>query len=139
MFKTEKAIRRWIHLTPGMHVAAIEGSTTYGVPDLNFAVDGVEGWIEIKLLKYRKRTDDFVLASPFRPGQLGWIRTRSLCGGNVIVALGLDRHIILIRGLDFIDKGYWPISAVWAEFLKHEFGVSTRKQFLIGVKELCSI
>jgi hypothetical protein len=48
------------------------GSTGIGIPDIYFASDRKEGWIELKILK-KKGTS---LIVPYRPGQWNWIQKR---------------------------------------------------------------
>lgn len=56
------------HLT-GFDLLAVEtGGTTSGVPDLNYARDGVEGWVEMKRADHWRTT--------IRPMQIGWCERR---------------------------------------------------------------
>ena len=50
-----------------------------GVPDLNFCVDGVEGWVELKSTSGH--------AVVVRPAQVGWAARRIRHGGRVFVAV----------------------------------------------------
>jgi hypothetical protein len=53
----------------GFDLLAVEtGGTTSGVPDLNYARDGVEGWIEMKAAAHWRTT--------IRPMQIGWCERR---------------------------------------------------------------
>jgi hypothetical protein len=53
------------------------GAVGLGVPDLNFCIDGVEGWLEAKT------TDTHRVV--FRPFQAAWAARRSRAGGRVLV------------------------------------------------------
>lgn len=65
---------------PPVHWTSVEtGGTGRGVPDSNFCIDGVEGWIEYKL------TAGF--AVNLRPEQVGWLVTRARHGGRCFVAV----------------------------------------------------
>jgi hypothetical protein len=50
-----------------------------GVPDSNYCMGGVEGWIEFKLAHHWQ--------VPLRPEQIGWILRRSRFGGRVFIAV----------------------------------------------------
>ena len=65
---------------PEAHWQRIEvGGTGKGVPDLNYCIDGVEGWIELK------QTSAWAVI--IRPEQIGWIERRVRVGGRVSVAV----------------------------------------------------
>lgn len=55
------------------------GLTSLGVPDLNFCIEGVEGWIEMKATAH--------WAVTLRPNQIGWLLTRKRHGGQVFIAV----------------------------------------------------
>src|SRR3954453_14766207 len=50
-----------------------------GVPDSNYCMDGVEGWIEFKL------TTHWIV--PLRPEQIGWLLRGTRFGGRVFIAV----------------------------------------------------
>lgn len=50
-----------------------------GVPDLNFCIDGVEGWVEMK------QTDGWAVT--LEPEQVSWLFRRHRNGGRVFVAV----------------------------------------------------
>jgi len=52
--------------------------TSGGIPDCNYCMDGVEGWIEFKKMSGWR--------VPLRPDQIGWIMRRSRHGGRVFIA-----------------------------------------------------
>jgi hypothetical protein len=59
------------------HVSMVEsGETASGIPDLNYCLNGVEGWIELK-------TIDKEEAPHIRPAQRRWIRKRIANFGRV--------------------------------------------------------
>lgn len=65
-------------------IMKVQATTMSGVPDLNACRDGVEVWIEMKLV-----TSKGVL---LRPEQWAWGHRRSAFGGRVFVmAVSLDR------------------------------------------------
>jgi hypothetical protein len=65
---------------PGADWQSVETwSTGQGVPDLNYCLDGVEGWIELK------QTDANVV--DIRPEQIAWAERRTRAGGRVLLAV----------------------------------------------------
>jgi hypothetical protein len=61
-----KIFRKHLH---GFDLLAVEtGGTSSGVPDLNYARDGREGWIEMKAADHWRVT--------IRPMQIGWCERR---------------------------------------------------------------
>lgn len=54
-------------------------STGRGVPDVNFCVNGIEGWIENKITSGWK--------VKVRPEQVGWAERRTRAGGRVFIAV----------------------------------------------------
>lgn len=91
---------RW-RLDPGVDAVRVENPIGPGTPDVNFSVESVEGWME---LKYRPR-------EPTRPGaklwpkkkglspqQIKWIQRRVGCGGNVWIVAGIAHYIFFVAG-----------------------------------------
>jgi hypothetical protein len=65
---------------PEAHWQSVETwSTGRGVPDINYCLDGIEGWIEAK----RTATN----AVGMRPEQVAWIEMRVRAGGRVFIAV----------------------------------------------------
>jgi len=117
----------------GLHWQAVEtGGTGLGIPDSNFAGDGVEGWVEFK----KTSTMAVGLSGP----QVGWIESRLRHGGRVFVAVrhqttagprkgpasdalwlypGSEARNLLVHGLRSQNRlGYWPGPPVkwnWSE------------------------
>lgn len=68
----------------GFHWQAIEsGLTGGGIPDSNFCVDGIEGWIEHKATSTNK--------VPIAADQVGWHLRRARAGGRTFIAVR-QRH-----------------------------------------------
>lgn len=68
---------------PAAHMQSIEtGGTGRGVPDTNYCLRGVEGWIEFKATKHWKidKTESL-------PLQVAWIERRVRAGGRVFVVV----------------------------------------------------
>jgi hypothetical protein len=63
-----------------LHWQSVEtGGTSRGVPDVNFAGDGVEGWIEFKKAEGWK--------VGLRPEQVAWLTRREGVGGRTFIAV----------------------------------------------------
>jgi len=63
------------------HFQRIETSTIQGVPDINYCIEGVEGWIELKVSRGK--------LSRF---QKVWIYTRLKHGGRVFILVSVPRE-----------------------------------------------
>ena len=74
-------LRKIFHTSlPRFHWQAVEtGMTGLGVPDSNYCVGGVEGWIEFKFTT--------ALAVNISGPQVGWIERRIRAGGRVTIAV----------------------------------------------------
>jgi hypothetical protein len=79
---------------PMVHWQAVElGAIGSGCPDSNFCHEGIEGWIEYKLLRKDRIEMD--------PEQIGWITNRMRHGGRVKIAvrsMGIVEALILFDG-----------------------------------------
>lgn len=65
---------------PTFHWVSVEtGLTEQGVPDSNYCVDGIEGWVEFKLSTTNK--------VHLRSEQIGWLERRSRAGGHTFIAI----------------------------------------------------
>jgi len=72
-----KIFRQHLH---GFDVLSVEtGGTTSGVPDLNYARNGIEGWIENKVCDHWRCS--------IRPMQVGWCERRLRHNPRVFVAV----------------------------------------------------
>ena len=68
---------------PRFHWQRIEtGGVGRGIPDLNYCVGGIEGWVEGKRVTSGRRLD-----SPLSPEQSAWIERRARAGGRVTIAV----------------------------------------------------
>jgi hypothetical protein len=66
------------------HISQVEShAVSAGIPDLNYCVDGVEGWIELKWW-YKSKP------AQFRPTQIAWFRRRVTAGGKPFVVWAHD-------------------------------------------------
>lgn len=73
-------LRKLFHTNLPGHWQAVESALTGGgIPDSNFCMCGVEGWVEYKITKTN--------SIRFRPGQVPWIHRRVRNGGTVWIAV----------------------------------------------------
>lgn len=87
----------------GMHIQRIEtGGTGRGIPDFNACCDGVEFWVELKVVNAGKKIG-------LRPEQVGWLIKRSKTGGRCFVLVRTpDAEIFLYKGdkaREIVDEG----------------------------------
>lgn len=80
MSATDGDLRRLFKSHVRGHWISIEsGSTSGGIPDSNFCVEGTEGWVEFKQTR--------AWAVSFRPTQVSLIANRVKAGGRVWIAV----------------------------------------------------
>jgi hypothetical protein len=82
----------------GVHAQRIETTTGSGIPDINFCVQGFEGWLETKVFTPGRR----VL---LRPYQRAWMHRRLIAKGEVFI-VALDEktgivHCWIFQGCEF--------------------------------------
>ena len=86
-----------------VHLQRIEtGGTGRGIPDFNGCSDGVEFWVELKVVNAGKKIG-------LRPEQVGWLIQRTRHGGNTYILVRTpDAQIYLYPGKDareVMDEG----------------------------------
>lgn len=131
MFKTEKHLRQWLmkHI-PG-HWQPIELSQGVGVPDLNYCVNGREGWAELKV----DRKSPLSLSHILRPAQYAWMVRRANSGGRVQVIIGMDKDLFFIKDLETLK--YLTGYAEWSKVLEKAHGpIPATKTFIPDIIEL---
>ena len=79
------------HLPEVDWVRIESGGTGLGIPDLNYAFDGREGWLELKGIKAGFKFG-------MRPGQVAWIERRRRHGGNVLIMVRKEEQAWLFSG-----------------------------------------
>lgn len=81
------------HASPGVHWVRIENTAVSGAPDLNGCKNGVDRWVELKVMRDGRIT--------VRHSQLLWIFKRSRIGGRsfVLVRDESARKIVLFTGV----------------------------------------
>lgn len=101
----ETALRKYASSKMMGHVVQIEShATAVGVPDTNYCISGVEGWVE---MKYTRDTDKIKV----RPAQWLWFRKRLQAGNNRIFFLLrweygalINHYLIRVRDLAVLER-----------------------------------
>lgn len=77
---------------PGVDFVSVETSRSErGVPDTNYCVAGVEGWMEFKKVRGRRVR--------ISPEQVGWAERRMRRGGKVLLAARDEGALWIFSGL----------------------------------------
>lgn len=109
------------------HISWIEShATALGAPDLNYCIDGVEGWLELK-------------ASPdieIRASQVTWMKERIKSGGYPLFFLRWDNMFLIVpgdRGSDLrrnccLENALRLASRVWVDEIHHKEFVDVLKR-----------
>jgi len=106
----------WLRLRPhfpsGCHVTRIENTTCSGVPDVNFCLDGIEYWLELKIVTER--------GAVLRKFQYAWGKQRILRQGRVYII-----------GYDSKEQIYYLQNMLFASVCS----VVDREHLLIGIED----
>lgn len=148
----EKTLRKRVLLainyTPQCHAVAIENKLETGTPDINYCVQGWEGWLELKSIeKFPKHSNTVVRIEHFTLDQRRWIKHRQSCGGTAGVLLQVGDEIFLFMDVTAVVIGtlteeqlrrrctaYWKRSIVWPEFIKEIGHVSGTQQNKVAAR-----
>jgi len=78
----------------------IENVVGVGTPDVNYCIEGVEGWIEIKSPSAPKRKTTAVLKSQhnLNQDQKNWFKSQFNAGGTAWILLCMKTKWILVSG-----------------------------------------
>lgn len=99
----------------------IENMIGVGNPDINYCIDGFEGWIELKSPTEPKRATTPLFGSNHKLSidQRNWFLRQNNAGGRAFILIATDKRWMLIEGryADFINK--LPVSgllkiAIWS-------------------------
>lgn len=123
MFQTEKHLRQWLmkHI-PG-HWQPVELSQGVGVPDLNYCVDGREGWAELKVIRIQVPQDASTRVTVnIRPAQYAWMTQRTRAGGRACFVIGVSNVILIVRDLYCIKRMMYH-NIPWNELVSMAGGV----------------
>ena len=125
------------HLGKHGHIERVENMVNVGTPDVNYVLDGCEGWVELKCIPaWPVRSDTLVRVPHYTPEQRIWHRERKAAGGKVFVLLRVDstkEYLLFDAGaaankLGYLNKeqtinlalvharGKFPVSALLSTF-----------------------
>lgn len=95
---TEKQL--WLKVKKGLeplltHCVRLEEITSVGVPDVNCCCNGVEFWLELKVVREKR--------IQFRFSQVAWITARCGHGGRVFLLARDGDDLIVISGTDVFN------------------------------------
>jgi len=80
---------------PGRDFVRVENPIMPGTPDVNYSINSVDGWIELKEIpSLPKRAGSAVRVPHFMPQQRLWIRRRGSAGGRVFVLLRVKSPVM---------------------------------------------
>lgn len=77
----------------------IENLAGTGTPDLNYCIDGVEGWIEMKSATERFKPNSKLLKHKLSQDQMNWFLKQRNAGGRAYILIVTDLRWILIDGM----------------------------------------
>lgn len=78
----------------------MENGVGVGMPDINFCLNGVEGWIEMKSPTEPKHMHTPLFGSNHRisQDQKNWFKRQMDAGGRAFILIGTDKRWMLIHG-----------------------------------------
>lgn len=88
-------------------VQRVENAFYKGMPDVNYLINGTEGWLELKYIKcYPKRKDTPVAVRHFTKEQKIWHLTRAKKQGrtNVLLQVEKDYYLFINENISMIGK-----------------------------------
>lgn len=98
MSKPESSL--WRYIKQGMagrwDAQRHEDSTGLGIPDVSFGMNGVQGWIELKVIeKWPVRPTTTVRIPHYKDYQRQWCQRRGKFGGRTFLLIRVERTFIL--------------------------------------------
>lgn len=98
--KTDWKLLREKLIQPRDRWDRIENGVGAGMPDTNYCINGVEGWVELKspIEPARKHTPLFGSNHDLSQSQKNWFKRQILAGGRAYILIGTDFRWILIHG-----------------------------------------
>ena len=113
----------------------IENSFFKGIPDVNFLIDGIEGWIELKYReKFPVRTNTPIRLQHFTKEQKLWHKNRVENGGRTFLFVKVDKTYYLFKGKNIQLVGDMNRKEMKSKSCKTWLNKVNFKEF---VKELC--
>ncbi len=95
------------------HWVRVENGAETGTPDVNYCVDGAEGWIELKHLYGWPTRSATVVQSKLEHDQAIWLTERRAHGGRAWVLCAVERELLLFDGVHALaleegrDRLWW--------------------------------
>ena len=118
MITTEKALAKWLKENfPGAW-SKIEAPTATGIPDLFYAMKGLNGFMELKVVRGKIKKIERVKKIQIRPSQVAWIKRNTALGVNVHLVFKWDRVDDLDPSKCFQKITFFPGAKV--DWLKNE-------------------
>ena len=98
--KTAYQLMRKKLLQPKDRMDRIEAGSIAGIPDVNYCIEGKEGWIELKAPKIPIMQDTMLFKSQHNLSQMqkNWFYRQVRAGGKCWVLIAGDTHWMLISG-----------------------------------------
>ena len=91
---------------PG-HLQRIEDSISCGIPDVNYCIEHVEGWIELKWVPaWPKRLNTCIKIQHFTSEQFTWLAARYSAGGRVFLFIQVESCYMLFSDITAIHCIY---------------------------------
>ena len=85
-------------------VKRIENNVALGTPDVNYCIEGAEGWVELKHAREWPKRGGPLKLRHFTPEQRLWIHLRQGAGGKAFVLLKVEDDYFLFWNIDEVGK-----------------------------------
>jgi hypothetical protein len=98
--KVYAKFKKWVQHSSKDRIDRIENIMIEGMFDVNYCLEGVEGWIENKVCKEPKRSTTPLLKSQHKVSQAqkNWALRQVQADGNCFFLLATDKRWLLIDG-----------------------------------------
>lgn len=139
MKKPEQRLWAWLRpkLAPYGRVSRVENPLDPGMPDVSYCINGVEGWIELKVATWPARPDGIVGRGLIRPAQRAWWAKQLNAGGWTFILLRITgrqvEHLLLdgegaMKGIGTFSLTllkqkalyWWSSERDWTQYNTHE-------------------
>ena len=103
-FTDEKKVYQWLKGHIKGHWTRVENNAGRGFPDVNFCIDGCDGWTELKVVKSKKPPTSLdAIKVRIRPSQFAWLTERARHHGNCSITIGFPSGHLVVVGRDRIQ------------------------------------
>lgn len=85
----------------------VENVLLPGVPDINYCINGIEGWLELKCppVKANEKSSVFGGGHGVSPAQLAWALSQSRAGGRCFLLTG-NEHFTCLHDMCWLSEHY---------------------------------